>query len=106
MDTFHVTPVADKIYIFSGGPACGKSYFAKSIPNSNVIEDIHMGMDGGIARHITSALWRKSRSNSKIPYYRDSILIFITNDLPTSKYIKEVIDDWFAEQKRIGEKNW
>ena len=104
METFNITPVNERIYILSGNPASGKSFFAKTIKNAFVVDDIHMGMDHGIKSYVIMTLDYITKGVVPNIHGRTfsslSLILFITNDIPTQMYIKEVVEEWLESQKR------
>jgi len=104
MKTFNITPVNERIFILSGNAASGKSFFARAVKNSFIIDDIYMGMSCGTGIYVRTTL--DILMNNKIPNihgrtYSDSSLIFlITNDTETQAYIKDIVEEWLDDRKR------
>jgi len=105
MRKFSVISVTERIYIFVGDPATGKTFFAKSIQNATIVDEVNRlsGLPKAYNRVFDEV--EMFNSNTKIkfgksiqdkPTVSNKILVFITNDelLGTNIYewIMEITD--------------
>jgi len=101
MKEFIITPVTERIFIFSGESATGKSHFARNINNAIIIDDCYFGsekLDKTIRDTLISVFYPEyynmNISRTKLNITPSTIIVFITNDDRVKNYIyKRIIEE-------------